>query len=114
MGETMYEYTPPSKILEAPMVALPEDEAEPVKSAPAPKLPTPPVEAKPAATASPSAQKKPSRQPSVVAYGMSNTAAKETPAANNNRTLHLILGASAVLFALSILVVAILYIMGKI
>ncbi len=114
MGETMYEYERPSKVLQAPMVPLPAEEAEPVKSEPTPKPSPPLIETKPAASAAPPAQKKPSRQPSVVAYGMSNAAEKETPAANNNRRLHLILGASAVLFALSILVVVILYIMGKI
>jgi hypothetical protein len=95
MGETIYD---PSS---AP-VKLPTPPAPPPK----------PVKAAPAAA--PSAPKRPPSKPPVKAVAPSKVAARETPAANNNRKLHLILGVSAALFALSILIVVILYIMGKI
>lgn len=108
MGETMYEYQPPSKKLEAPMVPMPPVEAEPVSKPPAPK-----VEA--AVSSKPSAPDSPQRKPKVKAAVPSKAMAKEErPAADSNQTLRLILSVSAVLFALSILVVAILYITGKI
>lgn len=111
MGETMYEYTPPSKILQAPM--MPADEATTAKagSKQKPTTPTPKATASSAPSAAPD---KSQRQPPTKASAISNTAAKKTSAADDNGKLRLILGASAVIFALTILVVVILYIMGKI
>jgi hypothetical protein len=43
-----------------------------------------------------------------------NVAPKDAPATGNNRTLYSILIAAAVLFTLSIIIVAVLYMMGKI
>lgn len=102
MGETMYEPIPPLK--------------KPLTSKPLPPL------AKATVEPAPSAPDKSRRQPSVVAHGLSKAALKSTPerkpkrtpAVNTNRTLSLILSVAAGLFALSILVVAILYFMGKI
>ncbi|HEX8001029.1 MAG TPA: zinc-ribbon domain-containing protein [Pyrinomonadaceae bacterium] len=113
MGETMYEFEPPSRILQAPMVPMPADEAQPFKAEPAPKSPAPMPKAT-QSSAPPAAAERSVREPSVAAYADSTAAVKQTPAADSNRKLRLILGASAALFALSILVIAILYIIGKI
>jgi hypothetical protein len=108
MGETMYEYQPPAKKLEAPMVPMP-----PVEEAPVAKPPTPTV--KPTTSAKPPAPESAQPKPKATATAPPKAQARESvPAVHSNRTLHLILGVSAVLFALSVLVVAILYFMGKI
>jgi hypothetical protein len=109
MGETMYEYQPPAQKLEAPMVPVPSLEEEPVAKTPKPAVET---ATSPKTAAKESLQRKPKAAATVVAP---KAKAKETaPAVGSNRTLHLILGAAVALFALSILVVAILYFMGKI
>ena len=97
MGETMYEAPPPMP-LRKPTGPLPP---KPVKAAPSSK---PPVAKTSASNAA------------VSGVDYPKFAKKETPAAaaDSNKTLHLILRASVVLFVLTILVVAILYVMGKI
>jgi hypothetical protein len=108
MGETMYEYQPPAKKLAAPMVPTP-----PVEAAPVSQPPTPKVEAAPGSK--PSARESLQPGPKAQAAVSPKVAAQvKTPAVDNNQTLRLILSVSAVLFVLSILAVAVLYIMGKI
>lgn len=54
------------------------------------------------------------QQPSVMSYGLSDVAPQAASADGNSRTLQSVLIAAAALFVLSIAVVAILYVMGKI
>ena len=74
----------------------------------------PPVPVKVEANAAPPALGGPQHKPTPTAGKRPNVAPKETPAASDNRMLHSILIAAAALFTLSIIVVAILYMMGKI
>ena len=99
MGETMYEAPPPMPLpLRKPTGPLP-----------------PPKPAKPAPSSKPSAAKSSVRNAAVSGVDYPKFAKKETPVVvDSNRTLQLILRASVVLFVLAILVVAILYVMGKI
>lgn len=111
MGPTMYGYDEPIKNLLPPKPAQPKVEAvaKPVKAEPAK---VEPVRAEPRrATAAPASS---SGQTPSKATGVQRPTANSTEAPNPNRTLHLIVGISAVLFALSILAVAILYVTGKI
>jgi hypothetical protein len=108
MGPTMYGYDAPSKNpaaqkpLPPPVEAAAEKRVEP----PAAK----PVKAE--LSREPSASKSLPSELGAEREAARSAQAK-APAVNSNRTLHLILGASAVLFALSILLVVILYVTGK-
>ncbi|MDX6693372.1 MAG: hypothetical protein QOF02_975 [Blastocatellia bacterium] len=124
MGPTMYGYDAPLK--KQPTQKLPPPPvnaaAKPVEAATAKPIEAATAKPVEAATAkpvkaepgrAPSAPKS-STQPPPVAREATKVAGKSSaPVVNDNRTLHLILGASAVLFALSILVVAILYVTGR-
>jgi type IV secretory pathway VirB10-like protein len=115
MGPTMYGYDAPIKNPPAPKPSPPpvEAAAKPVaaEEKPVQAAAEKPVKAEPTSRA-PSAPRSSQQQPRV-ASDVAKAVPKSVPAVNNNRMLHLILGASAVLFALSILVVAILYVTGK-
>lgn len=98
MGETMLGYNPP------------------VKTPPARK-PTPPPPVTPAKAKPPKASPAPAashRAASVMSYDLPQEMQQGASDDESHRKLRLILRASAVLFALSILFVAILYFMGKI
>jgi hypothetical protein len=125
MGPTMYGYDAPLK--KQPTQKLPppppvnataeppvEAAAKPIEAATA--KPIEAAAAKPVkaeAGRAPSAPKSSTRQPPIAREAVKVAGKSSAPAVNGNRTLHLILGASAVLFALSILVVAILYVTGR-
>ncbi|HEX8491728.1 MAG TPA: zinc ribbon domain-containing protein [Pyrinomonadaceae bacterium] len=94
MLPTMYDQEPPAK-----KIAVPQPSSEPVKVK--------------ASSAPPPALNEPQHKPPTV-HNRPNVAQKETLAANNNRMLYSILVAAAVLFLLSIMIVGILYMMGKI
>lgn len=114
MGPTMYGYDEPIKNLlpQKPTPPPPppvEAVAKPVEAEP---VKVEPVRAEPRrATAAPASSARQTPSKATVAR---RPATDITEAPDGNRTLHLILGISAVLFALSILVVAILYVKGKI
>lgn len=98
MGETMLGYNPPVK--------------NPPARKPTPPPPVSPVKAK-QKTASPTPAGS-HRAASVMSYVLPQEMQQGATDDEDHRKLHLILRASAVLFALSILFVAILYFMGKI
>lgn len=103
MMETIYEQPAPAKSL-------------PASRPPAPplKAPSNPVKVKIEAAVPPPASASPRRQASVQAFKPQKVAPKNASTDDSNRTLRLILSAAVVLFALSILVVVILYVTGKI
>ena len=84
----------------------------PPRNQPTLKPPSTPVKGEPGST--PSALGGTERKPSVATRKLPNVAPKETPAAGSNRILYLILIAAGVLFALSIIIVAFLYMTGRI
>lgn len=95
MGETIYDTPPPPK-----------------PQAPKP-TPTPQVEQVQAATA-PARESSTPRPTAVQANKAPKAATVDASSGGDNGTLRMILGAAAALFGLSILAVAILYVMGKI
>jgi hypothetical protein len=130
MGPTMYGYDAPlkkpptQKLPPLPVKATAEKAAieKPIEAAVGK-----PIEAATAKPATAAAAEKPvkaeasrapvaakvSPKPPPLAREAAKAATKRAPADEGNRTLHLILGASAVIFALSILLVVILYVTGK-
>jgi len=122
MGPTMYGYDAPLK--KPPTQKLPPLPVKATADKAAPEKPGEAATAKPATAAAaekpvkaeasraPSAAKV-SPEPPLPAREPAKAATKRAPADEGNRTLHLILGASAVIFALSILLVVILYVTGK-
>jgi hypothetical protein len=96
MGETIYDAPPPPK-LQAPKPTIAPVTQEPASTA----------QAQPSSTYRPPAAPDSAAQPKKAAT-------VNAPAADSNRMLNLILRLAASLFVLSILVVAILYMMGRI
>ena len=105
MLPTMYDQPPVS-----PVVLKPQT---PVKSelSAATLRPSAPTRPRPMSAAA--AQSTPQTAPRNTSNDTPKNAAKSAPVANENRTLSLILTGAAILFALSIIAVAILYFMGK-
>lgn len=89
------------------------DQDPPAKNPPAPKPPVTPVKVA-TSTAPPALGNTQRSRPQTAAMNFPNVAPKDTPAAGSNRVLYSILIAAVVLFTLSIIIVAILYMMGKI
>lgn len=100
MGETIYDGPPPKSPPPKPTPPPPPVKQEQASTAPAKTSST---------TATPTP-----RPASAPAHNTRKAAHANTPAGGDNRNLRMILGGAAALFALSILVVVILYIMGKI
>ena len=96
MLPTMYDQEPPAK-----KISVADLEPNPVK-------------AETGAAAQPPAPNAAPHKPSAKTYNLANAAPKDAAAADGNRTLYSILIAAAALFTLSIIVVAILYVTGKI
>lgn len=88
------------------------DQDPPAKNPSTPKPPVTPF--KVATSTAPPALGGAQRRSQSTAMNFTNVAPKDTPAAGSNRILYSILIAAAVLFTLSIIIVAILYMMGKI
>lgn len=106
MLPTMYDQQPPG----SPAVLKPQT---PVKSelTAATLRPSAPVRPRPKSTAA--AQSIAPAAPKNAASYTPKNAAKSAPVANDTGTLSLILKGAAILFALSIIAVAVLYFMGK-
>jgi hypothetical protein len=99
MGETIYDGPPPKQPVPKPVPTPPSVNQATASTAPA----------KTNATTASQTQ----RPPDSRANNTQRAAPGNAPVAGNNNTLRMVLGAAAALFVISILVVAILYMMGK-
>lgn len=84
----------------------------PAKNPATPKPPSTPVKVE--ASSTPPAISSTQRRTPTAATNRRNVASTETPDASGNRILYSILVAAAVLFTISIIIVAVLYMMGRI